>query len=187
MPMLIVTDDDFEKQVANVTVVSDSPTKLIAEVLPPSPRGRGKGNLEVPNTLRQLIGGEYVEDRAEGVALAKEFGISSPSASAYSVGATSTASYNTDRPNAPHIKNVKQAISKRAQGKLKRALAHISEDKLSVADAKDLSGIAKDMSVIVKNMENEANTANAANQPSFVIYAPRTIQENHFETVVVSE
>lgn len=196
MGMLVVDDNDFEYQVNNTCVpstVTNPVTKpvepKISEVLPARPRGRGKHNVEVPNALRQLIGGtSFNEGRGEAVALAREFGISPQSASAYAHGATSLASYNSPSVvNSNHIQKVKDNISKRAQKKLKLALTHIDDEKLGASSAKDLSGVAKDMSIIVKAMEPTPTTIAGANAPQFIIYSPTVVDEKHFETVIINE
>jgi hypothetical protein len=78
---------------------------------------------------------------------------------------------------------------KRAGRTLNAALASITQEKLDYTDARDLSGIAKDMSVIIKNLEppQAAAESTSAASPQFVIFAPTFRQETSFETITVNE
>jgi hypothetical protein len=194
MPMGIVSDKDFDSELSKV---SDSPIKreesksgiastITAEIVDVT-RGRPIGSVEVPNTLRKVIGETSITDgRQQAVDLAKQFGISPSSVSAYGVGATSTASYD-ETPNAGIINKTKDRISKRARNKLMLALKHITEDKLGETKARDLAGIAKDMSAVVKNMEPDSAKAPTSNGPTFVFYSPQLHKEEHYETVYAKE
>ena len=187
MPMGIVSDRDFNTEKDSLSKdTSLSETAVIKDVN----RGRGKGNLEVPNSLRNVIGEESsINGRTSAVDLASNFGISPSSVSAYDVGSKSTASYN-QRPNLPVINQAKERIAKRARGKLLKALYHITEDKLESANAKDLAGIAKDMSAVVRQMESESDKDKGKeinNGPTFVFYAPQFHKEEYYEVVQAKE
>jgi hypothetical protein len=185
MPMGIVSDKDFEKEVDNSVPSKESPVTTVIE---PINRGRGAGNVEVPDSLRAVIGDEAITNgRQSAVELATRFGISPSSASAYGVGATSTSSY-AERPNGKVIKEAKERIAKRARGKLMRALNKITDDKLESANAKDLAGIAKDMSAIVKTMEpDDRGIPQNNNGPTFVFYAPQMRSEEQYAVVHTKE
>ena len=192
MPMGIVSEKEFQTELENS---QKAPEKPLPEVLPITGeikdvnRGRGENSVGVPNSLRNLIGEESITNgRHAAVELGKSFGISPSSVSAYGVGATSTATYK-ERPNAPAINGVKDKIAKRARGKLMAALHHITNDKLQGANAKDLAGIAKDMSAVVKSMEPDTPKAPGENSngPTFVFYAPQFHKEEHYDIVHVKE
>ena len=191
MPMGIVTDEEFDTEKSRVvppTPAPNSSVPITGEIVDVN-RGRGKDSVEVPNSLRNIIGEESVTNgRQSAVELAQQFGISPSSASAYGVGATSTASY-AERPNASAINGVKEKIAKRARGKLMSALHHITKEKLEGANAKDLAGIAKDMSAVVRSMEpeKERTPQEGNNGPTFVFYAPQFRKEEHFDVVHVKE
>ena len=195
MAMGIVSDSEFNKEKEKL-IPSTPSTKSTpsvnekvheGEVVDIS-RGRGKGSVEVPNTLRNLIGITTVnEGRQDALELAKQFGISPSSTSAYGVGATSTASYDKT-PNAPVLDKVKVKIQNKAKRKLMLALNHMTPDKLEGTKARDLAGIAKDMSAIVRNMEPEKETGAAGDtKEPFVVYSPMVHTENHYEVLVVKE
>src|SRR5262245_36957468 len=179
MPMGIVSDSDFAKEIARNQTTVKQP-----EIINLPTKGRGS-NPEVPDSLRKIIGETSITDgRQEAIDLAASFGISPSSVSAYSQGATSTATY-ADRPNQSHIDESKLKIARRARNKLMLAIGGITKDKLDVTKARDLAGIAKDMSAVIRNMEPEKpQTTNNNSGPTFVVYAPQFRKEEHFETVI---
>ena len=182
MAMGIVSDKDYQSETNKL-----NPSKPKEKnITPPKEKERGPN---VPDSLRKLIGDTAESNgRSEAVALAAQFGISPSSASAYGVGATSTRTYD-DRPNAGIIRGAKERISKKARAKLMLALNHITEDKIENVSAKDLAGIAKDMSAIVRNMDDEPTTKenDGPTKPAFLVYAPTVNQENHYQTVIAKE
>jgi hypothetical protein len=206
MPIGLVSDADFESELSgskksssirpSSVQPSSSPSvepdiEVIARIINPTPRGRSDGDVNVPESLRKIIGETSVlEGRQAALGLAKSFGISPSSVSAYANGATSTKSYNEPKSDIiKHINKSRARASKKANHVLNAALNAISQDKLDYADATDLSGIAKDMSVIIKNLEPKDDSANQiqANQPQFTIYAPSFRDERSFEIIQVTE
>lgn len=194
MAMGIVSDKDFNAEKSKL-VPSPGTDGNKSETVPTSSqvngvikdvnRGRGIGSVEVPNSLRNVIGDEsQTNGRQSAIELAQSFGLSPSSVSAYDVGATSTASYG-DRPNAGIVKQAKERIAKRARIKLMSALSQITEEKLEKANAKDLAGIAKDMAGVVKTMEPEDSKekVNTDKGPTFVFYAPQFRKEEHFDVI----
>jgi hypothetical protein len=170
--------------------------ELVEESHPPSipqSRGRSEGDVNIPESLRKLIGEESViNGRSAALQLAKDFGVSASSVSAYAKGATSTASYNTPKPGIiQHINKSRRRAIKKAGAVLNDAMAAITQDKLDYTDARDLSSIAKDMSVIIKNLEPPAESAQSDKAqnapPQFVIYAPTFRDERSFDSITVQE
>lgn len=191
MPMGIVSDTEFEREKSNSSPSKPvPPTNPISGEIVDVNKGRGTGNKEVPDSLRKVIGEESVTNgRQSALELAQGFGISPSSVSAYSVGANSTASY-ADRPNQPIINESKGRVANRALGKLKKALHKITDEKLDAASAKDLAGIAKDMSAVVRSMEPDNSRGSddgKNNGPTFVFYAPQIRDERQFDVVHVKE
>lgn len=199
MPMGIVSDSEFDSALTDVssnpgdrskkpTHAREESTPVQTIIMPTPEKGRGVGNIEVPNALRNVIGQTAVtEGRGEALDLAKRFGLSPSAVSAYANGATSTASYE-QTPNKPTINSAKERVAKRARGKLMRALHHITNDKLEVSSAKDLAGIAKDMSAVVKQMEPEqTKSPTETNGPTFIFYAPQMKRESDYEVIHIKE
>jgi len=188
MPIGLVSDDDLQKEIESLngtpkTVVKGQVSKL-------HPQGRKEGDMNVPDPLRQIIGETAVIDgRQAALSLASEFGVSASSVSAYAKGATSTASYDTPTKSIiGHINKSRARATKKASKVLNAALEAISQDKLDYADATDLSGIAKDMSVIIKNLEPTAEVAaTEGSKPQFVIFAPTFKDERSYDTITVQE
>lgn len=204
MGMGVVSDNDFDaeltrNQPTNIakpsipppSIQDDLPQTLItpSEIVDAPKLGRGEGNVEVPNPLRQMIGEEAaINGREAGLALAKQFGISPSSVSAYTKGATSTSTYN-DTPNLPHILASKSRTSKRARSKMMAAMAHITPDKLANAKVGELATVAKMMSSIVKDMEppTPVNPEGPTQNNQFNFYAPHFRSEESYEVVVARE
>jgi len=190
--MGLVSDTEWERELG-VTKRDESATQIKETQIKEIPtRGRRDGDLGVPDSLRKLIGEEaLLNGRQEAVKLAKELGVSPSSVSAYSNGATSTKSYHSPAPSIiSHINKTRARAVKRASKTLNEALGSITQEKLDYADAKDLSGIAKDMSVIIRNLEPPA-TENKGEEgrtgPQFIIYAPQFRKEESFDVIQVNE
>lgn len=195
MPIGIVSDLDLNKELDSLStpkkkVVPSVPSDALVIDIPT--RGRDEGDVNVPESLRKIIGEDAViNGRQSALALAQSFGISPSSVSAYAKGATSTASYDSPKSSiVNHINKSRQRVVKRASKTLNSALSAISQEKLDYSDAKDLAGIAKDMSVIIKNMEPQqvqSDESAGSKTPQFVIYAPTFRDERSFETITVQE
>lgn len=179
MPLGIVTDSDFESELVN----SEKPASRRVDIIPSPAKGRGEGNNEVPDSLRKVIGetGE-LDGRQEGLALAKSFGISPSSVSAYMNGANSTASYD-ETPNKQHINDAKERVSRKARSKLFSALKHMTQDKLSDTNAVGLATIARNMSGIIKELEPEKSVDDDKKGVTFVIFAPPVHREEHYDVI----
>lgn len=188
MPMGIVSDSDFNTELKRNGI--EKPESKRADIIDMPSKGRGEGNVEVPDSLRRIIGETAISNgRQEALDMAAHFGISPSSVSAYTQGATSTSTYDK-RPNADVINKSRGHITKLAISKMKRALHKITDDKLEGTNAKDLSGIAKDMSAVVKNLEEKSNNVGdntGTKGPTFVFYSPTFRKEEHFEVVSAKE
>lgn len=191
MPLGLISDDDFLKELNNSSVpdISGLNRDQLGEIKEIK-KGKPEGTKNVPEGLRKIIGETAnLEGRQEGIKLAEEFGISSYSADAYSNGATSLATYNKPDENLKNfIDNSKLKAGRRASVKLLKALHHLTEDKLENAKATDLAVIAKAMSGIVKDMEPDSSGGNQGqNGPTIVLYAPRVMKESTFDIINVKE
>lgn len=187
MPMGIVSDDDLLKEISNSSTVKSNPKPIISGTIIDINKGRGDGNVAVPDVLRKVIGDTSVTDgRAQAIDLAAQFGISPSSVSAYSNGATSTASYDKT-PNKSTIDGAKVRLGGMAQRRLKMALKHITSDKLEATKARELAGIAKDMAAVVKSLEPSTDRPDESNKPQFVIFAPQVNNIDKYERIIAKD
>lgn len=195
MPIGIVSDDDFAKELNSYGTTR--PGGQIERTTPKSgpiedtpTRGRTTGDNNVPDSLRKIIGETAVlEGRQTALQIARDFGISDSSVSAYAKGATSTASYNNPASSIlGHINKSRRRAIKSATKTLNTALEAITQEKLDYTDAKDLAGIARDMSVLIKNLEPKEEAPNdGKGGPQFVIFAPQFRDERTYEHITVQE
>lgn len=189
MSMGIVSDSEFTSEIGklNPSLSQNKNGEAIA-IIKDIEKGRPIGGLQVPEGLRKIIGEESVTNgRGSALELADQFGIKPSSVSAYSQGAHSTASYS-DRPDLTHINEAKLRVSKRARVKLILALNSLTKEKIQDAKAKDIAGVAKDMSAVIRNMEPETTkNNNGAVGPTFIFYSPQFRKEEHFDVVRVQE
>lgn len=195
MAMGIVSNSDFEKELNNsapkIKKGGDETKPIVreAEIVDLPTPGRKEGDVNVPNSLRQVIGATAVIDgRAEALEFGRQFGISPSSIAAYTNGAASTSSYN-ETPNSSVITQSKARVSKRAMTKLMGALSSITTEKLANTSARELAGIAKDMSAIVKQMEPDtpAGDDDKNRMPQFIVFAPQFKDERSYEIVHAKE
>jgi len=188
MGMGIVNDSEFDNEISNTIPISNEHKEHSTRIDILPSKGRGEGNLGVPESLRKIIGEESeVNGRKSALDLARTFGISPSSTSAYANGSTSTSSY--DSPNKElnnHITEAKEKVSKRARTKLMLALNSLKE-KMVDLKATDASSVAKDMSVIIKNMEPPKQEGQVVNGPQFVFYAPQFSKEESFDFIEIKE
>lgn len=191
MAMGIVSDKEFEKALSDVTPcppipVGGSNGKGLA-IVKDIDKGRSIGDNNVPNGLRQIIGEESaINGRQSALEIADKFGISPSSVSAYANGSTSTASYN-DQPNLGQINEAKLRVAKKARNRLVMALNSITQEKIDSAKVKDIAGVAKDMSVVIRSMEPESAKKEGPNGPTFIFYSPQIRREEVFDVVHVKE
>lgn len=183
MPLGVVSDEEFVAEKENAS----KPFTVVDK----AHKGRSEGDNNVPDFLRNIISETSVEEgRQSALGLATKFGVSPSSVSAYAHGANSTASYNT--PNnelKQHINQARHKVTSKARAKLLLAMKHITEDKLEATKARDLAGIAKDMSTVMKNMEDKTMVgADGKPTVNYVFFAPqvRTV-ESFGEVIQVNE
>jgi len=187
MAMGIVSDEEFNLEKRKICPPSLIDPTSHEAVIVELERGRGQGNVEVPDSLRKVIGEESaINGRSSALELADRFGVSPSSVSAYSNGSRSTASYE-NQPDLSHITAAKLKIAKKARNRLVLALNSLTQEKIEAAKVKDISGVAKDMSAIIRNMEPERPTNNGAGGPTFIFYSPQMRTEKVFDIVQVKE
>lgn len=180
MPLGIVSDNDFDLEISRHESI---PIPEIKEM------ERGRGNTpEVPESIRAIIGETSITDgRSEAIKIAQQWGISTSSVSAYANSANSTATYN--KPNGElknHINRTKERITNKARKNLFAALSHITTDKLAEGSLREVSGVARDMSSIIKDFEPDTNRSTGINA-QFIFYTPKMRSEESFEIIDVVE
>jgi len=204
MPIGLVSDELLFRELSNLqgqsrnidnsirTGQNDDTRASDVQIIQSPNKGRNEGDVNVPDSLRQIIGEEAViNGRQSALQIAGQFGISPSSASAYARGATSTTSYNSPSKSIiSHINKSRARAIGKAQKTMNGALSAITQEKLDYTDAKDLSAIAKDMSVIIKNLEPDRDVVPSNDQakgPQFVIFAPQFRREESFDVITVNE
>lgn len=200
MSIGIVSDSEFESELnrlinpsnsdkSNSDKSNPSNKRLEGIIIDKPSRGRSVGDMNVPDCLRNIIGENAItEGNKETHTLSRALGISDSSVTAYKNGATSTDSYHQPNPELNnHITNTKLKIASKARSRLLSAIKHITDDKLEEAKPRDLAGIAKDMSMVIKNVEPEAPKINVNTGPTFVVYAPSFRKEEGYDVIVVNE
>ena len=176
MPMLVVNDGEFDLELSRLN------STIINEKVIDIERGRG-AKVERSLEERKLIASEAiagcsVED------IKKRYNTSASSISAYKNGASSTSSYH--KPNVELEKNnkdVRTVISELASDKIKSSLNLLTDDKISNCGARDIAGITKDLSAIIKNITPETGMI-SNNQ--VIIYKPRLKEEDDYEIIEVT-
>lgn len=187
MPIGIVSDDIFESELKNTTGEIKRRVPVIeGTIVNPERPGRREGDRNVPDSLRKIIGETSVlEGRQEAVDLAEMFGISESSVSAYAKGATSTTTYNQPSKSIlSHINKSRTRSVKKAQKVLQEALEAITPEKLADVKVRDLAGIAKDMSAVIKNLEPEPIKDESEKMPQFVVFAPQFIKHEQLGDII---
>jgi hypothetical protein len=192
MGMGIVSDAEFDSELANGKArkreeSNPTPDELTISDLA---RGRSEHDINVPDALRKIIGDTATSNgRQEAVELARNFGISGSSASAYAVGARSTSSYD-NRPSLPIINKARLRIQTRATKKLHLAFNALTPEKIGEAKANEIALVAKAMSAIIKDMEPVPDKSGEEVKnvgPTFVFMAPPIVKEEVFDVKYVRE
>lgn len=117
--------------------------------------------------------------------VAKLCGVSEQAVSAYKKGATSEATYNKkDEVLAPHVDGIRNEISSVAKNKLLLAMEALTGEKIHSAKARDIAGIAKDMSAVMKNMTPDGPLIQ---NNKVLIYQPRVKEEDDFDVIEAVE
>ena len=182
MALGIVSDDEFESEISSLTVPAQPKVSIVD-----MEKGRGKDNVEVPDSLRKIIGEESaINGRESALDMANRFGVSPSSVSAYKNGSTSTSSMD-EQPNREFINGARNRVAKKARNRLVMALNSLTQEKIENSRAKDIAGIAKDMSAVIKTMEPEVARFGGGSGPTFVFYSPQVRSEKVFDVVHVKE
>jgi len=180
MPMGVVSDDEFDVELKRV----DESLPVDKSNIIPITRGRGNTK-EVTNEMRALIAGCAIKGEGTGAEIAKEFNVSRSSVSAYKGGATSTTDLGkrTDTELEAKNKKVKGRIIEKTTSRLEAAIEGITIEKIDQASLRTLSGLAKDMSSVIRSIEGDGDGGGV--KTNINIYAPRMRQEDDYEVIEV--
>ena len=146
----------------------------------------GRGNkTEVPEVIREIVAEEGINGTSNPE-LAKLFGISESSVSAYKHGATSTASYNQPDPKLIGRNNsLKDIIKKRAGRKAALAINSITEHEIANATVVEKATVARQMSAIFKDMSIDETSSNKSAPTQIAIFIPPMKQESDYDVIDV--
>lgn len=174
MPLGIVSDEDF------VAELNKEPVKA------PEFKQKGRnGAPQVPDVLRNVIAEEGIKG-TNNEELAKLFGISQSSASAYKHGATSTTTYH--QPNESlekHTKSIKDVLRKKAGKKAALAISAITEEEIEAATVVEKAMVAQKMSTIFKDMSTDSQSNSNQAPVQVAIFVPAMKQESDYDVIDV--
>lgn len=176
----IISDTDFNTELNNLE-------KSFAR-LGESNLGRGKGNIETPNVLRKVIAAEVIEGGSRNE-VSEAFNISQSSISAYLKGVNSTSDYTDETKINQALTNsnlkTKERIINLTRSKLRKAVRHITDEKLKDAKPGELAVVARNMSSIANDLEPEVQISET--RKVVITYRPRIRQEDDYQILQVME
>lgn len=210
MPLGIISDKEFESELLDMNDSIDNveplnePTAVESELIIDSNNiitsadivqskgyqnsGRRKNDVEVPESLRKIIGETAImEGNKSALKLASSLGISSSSTNSYKNGKTSPNNNHKDNDLIEYLNERKNKVAKKAMNKLNMALSNLDEPKMQGLEARELSGVAKDMAIIVKQMEPTVKSDAVVNPVSFQFVSIVQNSENQYQRVVAKD
>lgn len=148
--------------------------------------GRGAGTKNVEPEIRKMIAEEAIRSNKTQAEIAEMYGVSPQSVEAYKNGSTSLATYNEPNEELKEVVDkTKEDIALSAKNRLAQCLQELTPSKIGAAKAKDIAGIAKDMSSVVKNMTVGDGSTIINNK--ILVYQPRLKEEQDYEVVEAIE
>jgi hypothetical protein len=177
MALGIVSDAEFGDE-----VLGKIPDTVVIEELK-SP-GRNEGDKGVPDSIQKIIGDTAIESgRANALEMARFFGVSDSSTSAYANGATSTVSYNEPKKELKnHLIQTKARITRRAAKSIRQAFDNLTEDKLKEASAPELASVIRAFSSVIKDMD-PTDSGPDNERVQFVMFAPPLKTEDAYDVI----
>ena len=182
MPLGIISPEQLVSELGNVKRELPRKEVPLPELeIKEIERGRGDAK-EVPAELRALISREAIAGASNG-SLAKAFGVSESSVSAYKNDATSCATYNKPNENLKRANDlVRDEISGMAYESLKAALRGITSDKMESVSIRVLAGVAKSLSGVVRDV---APDGPVEINHKVIVFKPRQKEEDDYEVIDV--
>ena len=179
--LLSVESNLFHSDERNKDIVSEFINYNVEEIK----HGRGEGRLNLDEEQRKEIATLAHTSGLTQEEVAKLTGVSPSQVSAIKNAATSTSTYHTPNESLePHIESIKTQLSNAAQNKMMEAILALSPEKIHGAKGRDIAGIAKDMSAIVKNLNNDGIVIN---NNKVLVYKPRIKEEDDFDIITINE
>jgi hypothetical protein len=179
-----VVDDDSNKEEEEEVIIPEIVTS--ASIV-----GRKSDIGNVPQSLRKILAEEAVvggNKSAQQLMDGLGMNLSQPTLSTYKRGEVSPDIPTNDSKDLyDYINGRKNKIGKRALNRLNLALAHLDEAKLRGLEARELSGVAKDMAIIAEKMEPKQKEQEKVAPVQFIMMAPQINNEAHYETVVAKD
>jgi hypothetical protein len=170
---------------------SEEPRALTPIITSAQITGRKSDIGNVPQSLRKILAEEAVmggNKSAQQLMDGLGMNLSQPTLSTYKRGEVSPdIPTNDSKDLCDYINGRKNKIGKRALNRLNLALAHLDEAKLQGLEARELSGVAKDMAIIAEKMEPKQKEQEKVAPVQFIMMAPQINNEAHYETVVAKD
>ena len=175
--MSFITEEEMKDRLKKDNLLDRLNGKKEFEVLLPSNAngaGRKEGDKTMPDFLQEVIGVLGRTEDQRGVA--KVFGISQPHVQQLSTGKNNG---TIDLLKKDRVDAQLSRIRDRAVDKLMNAMGLMTDGKMQEETAKDLSGIAANMSKVVQvTLPKEVNDTNLQ---QVIIYAPETQAEDFYQ------
>lgn len=175
MSLGIISDEQLNTLLADSQVGTDG--VLIRQI------NRGRGNVKEKTDEERAAAA--VDSLMIGIEnAAAKHNMSPSSVSAYKNGVTSLSDYNGEKkPELENsIKSRKIAVSASAFNRLEAALGSITDEKVNQLKPNAASALAKDMSQIVKNLQDEQGSQQ---NTQIVVFAPREKVEDDYKVIDV--
>lgn len=159
MPLGIISDEAFAEELERLEKKNGN-----AEVKDLERKGRKEEIPNIPKEIRKTIADCAVDGESRKV-IAGAFGISEPTVTNIKNGHGAS---NEDIQE--HVRDRRDKITSRASNKLLVALRQLTENKIADASAREIAGVAKDMSQIIRNLEPQDKNSSVTG--NFVFFAP---------------
>lgn len=147
--------------------------------------GRSEGAIDIGEERRKEIATLALTSGMSKEEVAKYTGSSVASVGAYKRGDNATYQEGHNEGLKEHVESVKTQVVGAAQNKLMLAIEALTGEKIHGSKGRDIAGIAKDMSQIIRNMNPDSG--NLISNSKVIIYQPRVKEEDDFDTITVSE
>lgn len=143
--------------------------------------GRPEGRTNIPDFLRPIIGASAHFQSAREVA--KEFGVSKGTVDLYKHGMVAGSGTRVHPDLKDRVDSIVGQVREKAAERLMAALGLLTDEKLATAKARDLSGIAADMSRVIEKSAPRSEVQ----ATQIIIYAPSQRPIERYEVIEASD